>query len=72
MNLLTIDEAARVNRVCRRTLERHIEAGTGPNIIRMGRRKFIDEADNVKWLESLRQAPAPAPPQHSPASGRPA
>jgi hypothetical protein len=38
----------------------------------MGRRKFIDEADNVKWLESLRQAPAPAPPQHSPASGRPA
>jgi predicted DNA-binding transcriptional regulator AlpA len=63
MKLLTIDEAARKNRICRRTLEHHINQGTGPRIIRIGRRKFISEEDNAAWLESLRQAsPAPGAP----------
>lgn len=69
MKLLTIDEAAREARVCRKTLERQIENGNGPTIIRIGRRKFIDETDNARWLESLRQ---PAHQVSVPTNGAPA
>lgn len=61
-DLLTKDEAAARTRVSRRYLERRIAAGTGPEVMHIGRRVLVRSDALQAWLDGLAaQQPKVAP-----------
>lgn len=52
LSLLTTKEAARLLRLCARTLEKHRSYGTGPAYSKLGGKVLYDAADLRAWLES--------------------
>lgn len=53
--LYRLREAAEIAQVHERTLQRQIEAGTGPTLTRIGKRILIRESDLKRWLDRCRQ-----------------
>jgi hypothetical protein len=59
MLMHTLDEAAKIARLVRRSLDREIARGTGPTIVHISpRRRGILDDDLKAWLMSRRR-PAP-------------
>lgn len=52
--LLTLDDAADLTSISRRTLEARIAAGTGPTTIRIGRLVRVRQGDLRAWLDAQR------------------
>jgi excisionase family DNA binding protein len=56
LNLLSLTEVANRLGICRRTVNRMIEAGTGPTIVHVSeRRRFVTEDDYQEFCMSLRR-----------------
>ena len=51
--LLTLDEAASKVRITRRYLNVLIAAGTGPQVVSLGRRRMVRADDFQAWLDKL-------------------
>jgi excisionase family DNA binding protein len=60
--LLTKREAATRARITERTLDRHIAAGSGPTLVRIGRRVLIRAEDIRNWIDD-HAVIAPPPPR---------
>jgi predicted DNA-binding transcriptional regulator AlpA len=59
MKVLDYNEAARLGKITRRTLERQIADGVGPATVQLSKRRVgILESDLERWLNSRRR-PAP-------------
>ena len=59
MQVLSFDQAAARTNLCRRSLERLIAQGKGPEIIELSkRRRGVLEADFERWI-AARRRPAP-------------
>jgi len=56
--LLTKDEVAARTRISRRYLDKRIAAGTGPEVVHVGRRALVRSDAFQAWLEQL-SAPQP-------------
>lgn len=62
-SLLTRKEAAARTRLCARTLDHHVAAGTGPRgVVRLGRRVLFKAEELDAWVESNTIPPQSAPP----------
>lgn len=58
--LLTRREASARTRLCARTLDRHVAAGTGPRgVVRLGKRVLFKSAELDEWIDG-NTVPAPA------------
>lgn len=53
---LSLNEAAKAAGISRKTLSRRIKDGSGPAIIRIGRRVVIRQSSFDQWLQSLEVA----------------
>ena len=51
--LLTKDEAASQARISRRYLDKRIAAGTGPDVLHIGRRALVRSDAFAAWIEGL-------------------
>jgi len=58
--LLTKSEAAKRARITERTLDRHIAAGSGPILVRIGRRVLVRADDMRAWIDQHAVIPPPA------------
>ncbi len=57
--ILSLTEIAALDGVCRRTIERAIEAGRGPVTTQVSlRRTGVTEADYAEWVRARRREPA--------------
>jgi predicted DNA-binding transcriptional regulator AlpA len=69
MRVLTLDEAATLSTLTRRSIERHLSQGTGPATVSLGLRRIgILDVDLEAWLRARRN---PAPGEHSSAPAVP-
>ena len=53
VQLLTKDEVAEKTRITRRFLDKQIAAGTGPEVVHIGRRVLVRSDAFQAWIESL-------------------
>ena len=58
--LLTLKQVAARLSLCRRTIEREIEAGRFPRPLKIGRSVRVPESDLQSFLANLRASPPPS------------
>lgn len=57
MTLLTLAEAVALSRLSTRTFNRRLADGSGPAVVRIGRRAFIRQSDFDTWIDRCATQP---------------
>lgn len=69
--LLTRREASARTRLCPRTLDRHVAAGTGPRgVVRLSKRVLFKAEELDAWIDDNTVPASPAPPGDETAAAR--